>query len=695
MKPPRAEQRPTVQTWHGHELVDPFGWLRADNWQDVMKDPTLLPEPIRTHLEVENRYSEGWFAKTSDLRDSLTAEMRARIKEDDSSVPAPDGPWAYSTRYDTGHEYPLFCRRPRSLEGPETILLDGNAEAAGKAFWRIGGFEHSPDHARFLFATDEAGSELYTLRVREIDGSVVWPDFIERVGGAEWAPDSQTIYYVRVDENHRPRSVWRHVLGTSADADICVFEEPDPGYFVSISKTRSGDFLLIEVSRSETGEIHLIDLRVADSPQRLVAARRDQHEYAIEHHKERLFILTNSNGAEDFRICETPVSEPEEAHWREVVPHRPGCLILGIDVRDGYLIRLEREDGLPRIVVRELLTGDEHAIAFDESCYSLSLGGGYEFATTTLRYSYSSMRTPAQVFDYDIATRQRVLRKTQVVPSGHDPSHYVTERLLATARDGESVPVSLLYHRDTPLDGTAPLFLYGYGSYGISIPAGFSTNRLSLVDRGFIFAIAHVRGGKEKGHRWYLDGKREKKVNTFTDFIDVAEDLIGRGFTQKGRIVGQGGSAGGLLMGAVANMAPDLFLALIANVPFVDVLNTMLDASLPLTPPEWAEWGNPVESLAAFETIRSYCPYDQVRAQAYPNILAVAGLTDPRVTYWEPAKWVAKLREANTGPATILLHTNMEAGHAGASGRFESLGEAARDYAFAIELARKQTKITS
>ena len=439
----------------------------------------------------------------------------------------------------------------------------------------------------------------------------------------------------------------------------------------------------------ETAEISLIDAADPSAPPLLVAPRKVEHDYSVEHHDGRLIILTNS-GAEDYRIVEAPVETPGPEHWREIEPHRPGRLILDVVAYKDFLVRLEREDGLPRIVVRRFADGYQHEIAFAEEAYSLGLSAGYEYATPNLRFTYSSMTTPAQVFDYDMAARTRVLRKTQEVPSGHDPSLYVTRRVMAPAKDGETVPVSLLYHKNTKLDGSAPLLLYGYGAYGMAIPAGFSTNALSLVDRGFVYAIAHVRGGKDKGYRWYKDGKREKKVNTFTDFIAAGEFLAEQRFTARGRIVAHGGSAGGMLMGAVANMAPDLFLGIIAEVPFVDVLTTMLDASLPLTPPEWPEWGNPIESEADYRTIAAYSPYDNVRAIAHPHILALAGLTDPRVTYWEPAKWVAKLREFDRGDSLLLFRTNMEAGHAGASGRFERLKEVALAYAFALKIAGLQ-----
>jgi oligopeptidase B len=441
----------------------------------------------------------------------------------------------------------------------------------------------------------------------------------------------------------------------------------------------------------ETAEISLIDAADPSAPSRLVCRREPEHDYSVDHHDGKLIILTNSDGAEDFRIVEAPDDAPGRENWREIEPHKPGRLILDVVAYQDFLVRLERENGLPRIVVRHFADGEEHAIAFDEEAYSLNLLPGYEYDTSTLRFTYSSMTTPAQVFDYDMSTRARVLRKTQEIPSGHDPDLYVTRRIMAPAKDGETIPVSLLYRKETRLDGTAPLLLYGYGAYGLAIPASFNTNALSLVDRGFVYAIAHVRGGKDKGYRWYRDGKREKKMNSFTDFIAAGEFLVAEDYTSRGNIVAHGGSAGGMLMGAVANMAPDLFRGIIAEVPFVDVLTTMLDISLPLTPPEWPEWGNPEASEADYRTIAAYSPYDNVRSQAYPHTLALAGLTDPRVTYWEPAKWVAKLRDVASGDSLILLRTNMEAGHAGASGRFERLKEVALAYAFALRIVEVPT----
>jgi oligopeptidase B len=586
----------------------------------------------------------------------------------------------------TGGQQPIFCRR-RRREGDEQVLVDGNVLARDHAYFRIGGVSHSPDHTLVAYAVDTKGSEFFTVHVIEAaTGKTIDTRILDNNGSFEWAADSRTLLYVWVDREHRPRRVLHHAIG-SEKADVIVHEQADPAYFLSLGATQSRRFLLLSVHDHETAEVSLIDAADPLSAPRLVSPREVEHDYSVEHHDNRLIILTNSDGAEDFRIVEAPLASPGPEHWREIEPHRPGRLILDVVAFKHHLVRLERENGLPRIVVRRFADGTEHAIRFDEEAYALGISPGFEYDTPTLRYTYSSMTTPAQVFDYDMESRARDLRKTQEVPSGHDPAAYVTRRVMAPAKDGETVPVSLLYRKATPLDGTAPLLLYGYGAYGMAIPAGFSTNALSLVDRGFVYAIAHVRGGKDKGYRWYREGKRDRKVNTFTDFIAAGEHLVREKFTAKGRIVAQGGSAGGMLMGAVANMAPELFLGVIAEVPFVDVLTTMLDASLPLTPPEWPEWGNPIESERAYRSIAAYSPYDNVRAEGYPHILALAGLTDPRVTYWEPAKWVAKLRALKTDPHLLLLRTNMEAGHAGASGRFDRLKEVALAYAFALKIA--------
>ena len=682
---PRARRLPFAAINHGIKRVDDYAWLRAENWQAVMRDPLLLDPAIRAHLEAENSYTASAMADTEALQATLFAEMKGRIKEDDATVPAPDGAFAYYSRFVIGGQHPIFCRRLLT-GGDEQILVDGNALAKPHAYFRIASVSHSPDHRLIAYAVDIKGSEFYTVNIIEAaTGMLLDSTITDNNGALEWANDSHELLYVWVDDEHRPRKLLRHVVGAT-NPDTLIHEQHDPGFFLGIGATQDRRYLLLSVHDHETAEISLIDAADLSAPPRLVSPRAPEHDYSVDHHDGRLIILTNSGGAEDYRIVEAPAESPGPEHWQEIEPHRQGRLILDVVAYMDFLVRLEREDGLPRILVRRFADGDEHEIAFAEEAYALGISDGYEYDTTTLRFTYSSMTTPAQVFDYDMKTRARVLRKTQEIPSGHDPKLYATRRMMAPANDGETVPVSLLYRKETKLDGTAPLLLYGYGAYGMSIPAGFSTNALSLVDRGFVYAIAHIRGGKDKGYRWYKDGKREKKVNSFTDFIAAGEFLAEQGLTARGRIVAHGGSAGGMLMGAVANLAPSLFLGIIAEVPFVDVLTTMLDASLPLTPPEWPEWGNPIESETDYRTIAAYSPYDNVQAVAHPHILALAGLTDPRVTYWEPAKWLAKLREQDTGSSLLLFRTNMEAGHAGASGRFERLKEVALAYAFALKI---------
>ena len=688
IRPPQAEKRPRIENWHGHEKRDDYHWLKADNWQEVMHDPSLLPQDIRAVLEGENAWHEVVMADTVALQDTLFAEMKGRIKEDDSSVPAPDGAYSYYSSYITGGQQPRFARKLRDMTGAEQLLLDGNELSKGTKYFHFGGIAISPDHALAAWSFDNKGSEFYELRVRDLARGQDHDDVLENTAGeATWAADGKSYFYTLQDENHRPLKTFHHILGQAQASDRLVYEEKDTGLFSGVGKTNSERFIVISSHDHDTSENWIIDAtRPLDAP-KLIAARKTGHEYDLEHWNDLFIIKTNKDGAEDYKIVTAPVTDPGPENWTDLILHREGCLIVGTIVLKNWLIRMERENALPRIVVRDMKSGEEHSIAFDEEAYSLGFGEMREYDTDILRFTYSSMTTPSQVYDYNMRDRSRILRKTQEVPSGHEPSSYVTRRVLAPAHDGEMIPVTLLYKKTTALDGSAPLWLYGYGSYGISIPAGFNTNILSLVDRGFIYAIAHIRGGQEKGRRWYKNGKLEYKANTFRDFISCAEHLIKAGLTAKGNIVAQGGSAGGMLMGAVANMAPDLFRGIVAEVPFVDVLSTMLDDTLPLTPPEWPEWGNPIKDKAAYENIASYSPYDRVEPKNYPNILAVGGLTDPRVTYWEPAKWVARLRELKTDDNLLLFKTNMGAGHGGASGRFDRLKEVAFVYAFGMKVA--------
>lgn len=682
---PGAEKRPHEVTQHGETRVDAYHWLRDDNWQKVLKDPKVLREDVRQHLEAENAYHEKMMADVSGLRDRLYEEMRGRIKEDDSSVPSPDGPYAYYVRFREGGEYPVFARKPAD-GGEETVLFDGDAESEGHEFFDVEAVDHSPNHELIAFGVDTVGSEYFSIRVRNIETGEELDETIEDTGGeVVWASDSQSFFYIERDDNQRPKRVKHHVLGTDPDQDRIVYDEPDDGMFVDVGESQSGQFIFISSGDHTTTQTWFLPADEPRAEPKLIAPRREDELYEVDHRGEHFYIHTNADGAVDFKIMRTPVDTPGRENWEEWLPHEPGRYISTFVTYKDYLVRLERRDARPRIVV-STYEGESHAIPVDAEAYSLGLDAGYEFDTSTTRFTYGTPAQPKQTFDYDMVARDRTLRKTREVPSGHDPERYTVERIDAESTDGASVPVTILRLKSTPLDGTAPVLLYGYGSYGAFMPDGFSASDLSLVDRGVIYAVAKVRGGTARGRQWYLDGKLEKKENSFTDFLNSARALIDRSYTSKGRIVLDGRSAGGLLVGATVNLAPELFGGVIGGVPFVDVLNTMSDESLPLTPPEWPEWGNPVESREDYETIKAYSPYDNIRTDVvYPPIMATAGLADYRVTYWEPAKWIAKLRaEAKGGP--FLLKTNMEAGHGGAAARFEALREQADLYTFALKV---------
>lgn len=692
--PPRAKRDLKTIEQIGRVRVDPYAWIKDENWQQVMRDPSALRRDIRDYLEAENNYTKAALeAPLEALCADLVTEMRGRVKEDDSSVPAIDGPYAYYSRYRNGEEYPVFARRAAqdafNEDSPETVLFDGTREAEGQAYYDIGEINHSPDHKLLAYSIDATGSEFQTIRVRDIETLRDLGTLIETSSGdVIWTRDSSAFYWVHKNEQNRTEAVYRRDL--ASQTDTLIYKEADEGFFVGISQSQSSDLIFISSNNHTTSEWRWIsaDETVA-TDLNLIAPRREGHEYDPVHHDGAFYIQTNLDGAVDFKIMRAELHATDISQWQDIVGHRPGNLILGLDALKDYLIRLERINGLPRIIIRNRSDGAEHEIVFDEAAYSLGLSGGYEYDTKILRFSYASPSTPGQVFDYDIETKERKLRKTQTVPSGHVAADYKVERLFAMAADGAQIPITLLRRHDTRIDGTAPLLLYGYGAYGITIPAGFSTARLSLVDRGFIYAIAHVRGSTAKGYQWYLDGKLEKKKNTFTDYITAGQHLIAHNYTRAGNIVGLGGSAGGLLMGAAVNLAPDMFAGIIAAVPFVDVLNTMSDASLPLTPPEWPEWGNPIESAEAYDGILSWSPYDQVADRAYPAMLITGGLSDPRVTYWEPAKWAAKLRHEAPSGGPYYLRINMDAGHLGATGRFEGLKETALEYAFALRVTGK------
>jgi oligopeptidase B len=571
-------------------------------------------------------------------------------------------------------------------------LIDGNHEAAGKAFFKIIDSEMSPNAHHSAWGYDDKGSEYFTIRLRRLKDAQDEEDVLRDTGGSfAWSACGQYLFYIAVDENHRPHRVMRHALGSPQTDDVCVYEEADAGFFVGLSATRSGRFLCIEAHDHETAEAHLIDAHAPLGSPVCVAPRQTGIQYDVHDDaaRNRLIIVTNWDGdtkADDFQIVTAPIpaTTGDKTDWTIWRAHQPGCLVLDALPFENHMVALVRENALPRLDITDMAGNTTQSIIFDEEAYDVSLGGLAEYATANLRFTYASMTTPTQTFDYDMASGERVLRKTQNVPSGHQPQDYVTRRITATGHDGAQIPVSILYHKDTKLDGSAPVLLYGYGSYGITIPAAFSTSRLSLVDRGFIYAIAHIRGGRACGHNWFVQGRGAQKTNTFEDFVAAARDLIARGWTKPGQISIHGGSAGGLLVGATVNLAPELFCGAVAEVPFVDVLTTMLDDTLPLTPPEWPEWGNPIESEDAYRLIAGYAPYENIEAKAYPHILATGGLTDPRVTYWEPAKWIARLRANRLDNGLSLLRTEMSAGHGGKAGRFNQLHEIALVYAFIL-----------
>jgi oligopeptidase B len=687
--PTAAKLSQTVNRW-GRPHTDEYSWLRDDNWRNVLRDPALLRADIKQHLLLENAYTAAVMAPTALLQDKLFAEMKARIKADDSSTPSPDGPWDYYIRYAPGSEHPVHARRPRGANDREQIIIDAESmamawSAAGHSFFKVGHTEHAPDHSLYAYAVDDQGSEVWSVRVRDLAAGADLPDPIaDCYGDFVFSPDSAYLFWIWRDDNGRPAKVFRRpARGARAD-DVLIYEELDEGFFLSLSVTESRRFILIVCGSHETNETRVIPAETPTAAPTVFHPREEKLLYAVTDWQGAWRVLTNADDAIDFKVMTAESGKTGRAHWTAYVDHEPGRYIEGLAAYRDYLVRLERVDALPRIVIRAA-DGAEHVIGQNEEAYALGIESGFEFASTIMRYRYTSPTTPTRWIDYDMQTRTKTVRKTQEIPSGHDPALYVTRRLFATTPDGQAVPITALMRKDVKADGAAPVLLYGYGAYGYSQEASFSIRALSLVNRGWVYAQAHTRGGADKGFGWFLDGRGVKKPNTFTDFIACAEHLIAQGYGKAGRIVAYGGSAGGMLIGAVTNMRPDLWAGVIAAVPFVDVLNTMSDSSLPLTPPEWPEWGNPLENEAAYKVIAAYSPYDNIAPKPYPAVLATSGLADPRVTYWEPAKWIARLRANTTSDRPIMLKMNMDSGHAGAAGRYDFLKEIALDYAFAIK----------
>jgi len=678
--PPVATRIESVQSAHGESWTDYYEWLRADNWQDAISDPAKLPNDIAAYLEAENEYYSCATENIVPLQDELVAEMRGRMAENDDTVPLKDGQYRYYERYIENAEHELYVRTNVHGESEE-ILFDVNSEADKHEYFELGQLEHSPDHKRIFWTSDTSGAEYYTLFVRDLSSGAD-SDCIHDVDMAVWA-DSNTIFYTRLDKSHRALKAFRHVLGTSVANDTLVFEEKDERFYCSVYCGLSGEYVFVHSSMNDQDEVWYIPTADLNKPATLIQARTEGLEYGVDQQGDRFIICTNADGATDFKLVHTPINTPSMQHWKDLVPYQVGKMIEEVVVYKDWIIWLENNDALPGIV-RMDSTGSIYRLEFNEEAYAIDLIAGLEFHTDSLLFEYSSPTTPTQTITLNLQSAEQTVLKQELIPSGHKASDYVTRRFMAESHDGAQVPVTVLYHRDTPLNGTAAAVLNGYGSYGESSYAEFRSDRLSLADRGFIFAIAHVRGGQEKGRAWYEGAKFERKPNSFHDFVAVGAALIEQGYCASNKLVSMGGSAGGLLVAGSMNLKPDLFAGVIAHVPFVDVLNTILDDTLPLTPSEWTQWGNPIESKEAFNSIRSYSPYENTRATAYPALYVTAGVSDPRVTYWEPAKWVANLRATKTDDNIVLLKTNMQSGHFGKTGRFAELDDQARAYAFAI-----------
>jgi oligopeptidase B len=687
--PPRAPARPVELTAHDDVRVDPWHWLRD------REDPAVL-----AHLEAENAYTAAVLEPTRGLQERLFEEIRGRIQETDASPPAHLDRWDYFSRTYEGRQYAVHGRRPRGAPAgtSEVVLLDENVLAGDSEYFALGGFELSSDHGLLAYSTDSSGGERLTLRVRDLETGADRPDVVDGVYyGLAWSADAGTLFYIRPDEAVRPFQLWRHTMGTSVARDVLVYEEEDERYFVSVGRTRTGDLVVLTIESKTTSEVRFL---AADDPTgelRVVEPRRQGVEYQVAHHRsaahgDRLFVLTNADGAADFSLRVTPLATPGREHWEVVLPHRAGTRLEAVDAFAGHLVVSERAGGLEQLRVLDLGAGPQPAAAvpgrvlgLPDPVYSVWSGENLEFDTATFRFGYTSLVVPASAYDENLDSGSRTLVKRTPVLGGYDPADYTSARLWATADDGTRVPISVVHRNDVARDGRAPCVLYGYGSYEHSIDPAFSSIRLSLLDRGFVFAIAHVRGGGELGRQWYEEGKLTAKRNTFTDFVACAEHLVAEGYTTPDRLGARGGSAGGLLMGAVVNLRPELFGAVVAEVPFVDALTTMLDPTLPLTVIEWEEWGDPLHDPEAYAYMKSYSPYDNVRPAEYPAMLVTAGLNDPRVSYWEPAKWVAKLRATKRDDRPLLLKTELGAGHGGPSGRYDAWRDEAMVLAFLID----------
>jgi oligopeptidase B len=674
LTPPTAKQNPEFLELHGDKRVDNYFWMRD------LENPE-----VTAYLEAENDYTNTVMQPTEALQKQLYEEMLSHIKETDLSVPIRKDDYYYYSRTEEGKAYAIHCRKKGSLDADEEILIDENELAEGEDFFSLGIFAVSPNHKILAYSVDTNGSERYQLYFVNLETHKLYSEIIsDTYYSFAWANDNKTVFYTKIDDANRPFQIFRHQLENSADQDVLIYHEPDESYFLSVGKTRSDAYIIMSSGSQVTSEVYYLDANQATNDFKLFQTRIQGIEYEIDHHGDYFYIVTNE-GAINFKLMKTLVGELSKEEWQLVIPHREDVMLSGISIFANHLVIYERKHGLPHARIQNLNTGAENDIEFPEPTYAFFEGANPEYQTNILRFTYTSIITPSAVFDYNMDTQIRELKKETEVLGGYDKTQYRSEMLMATAKDGSQIPISIVYKHDIKKSGRNPLFLTGYGSYGYPYPVSFSSTNLPLLERGIVYAIAHIRGGGEIGRKWYENGKFLQKKNTFTDFITCAEYLIQENWTSPQNLAISGGSAGGLLMGAVINMRPDLFQAVVADVPFVDVISTIIDTSLPLSAIEWEEWGNPNDKVY-YNYIKSYSPYDNVEAKAYPHLLITAGLNDPRVKYWEPAKWTAKLRELKTDNHLLLLKTNMGAGHGGASGRYESLKELAFEYAFVFHM---------
>ena len=688
---PIADKQPTELEKHGDVRIDNYFWMRLSDEQKNAEEKDEQTKKVVSYLEAENKYYEEVTGYNKDFQEKLFQEMKGRIKEDDASVPYKDNGYYYITRFETGKQYPIYSRKKENLEAKEELLFNVNDEAKGFDYFQLGGLNISPNNKLVVFATDTVSRRQYSLRIKNLETGEIYNDIIENTtGGSVWANDNKTIFYTKKDPvTLRSIKIFRHVLGTPTSADVEVYHEKDETFGTYVTKSKSNSYIIIGSYSTTSTEAQYLDASNPTGDFKVIQPREKDLEYSISHFKDHFYILTNKDNAINFKLMKTPVSNASKENWTDVIPHRKDTLLEDFSIFKDFLVLEERNNGLNKIRIKRWDNSEDYYLPFNEETYSVVVYANPEFDTNIFRYSYNSFTTPLSVIDFNMIDKSKDIKKEQEVLGGKfQKENYVSKRVWATAKDGKKIPISLVYHKNTKLSKETPLLQYAYGSYGSTIPDSFSTTRLSLLDRGFVYALTHIRGSQYLGREWYEDGKMLNKKNTFTDFIDCSEFLIDNNYTSKNHLYAMGGSAGGLLMGAIVNMKPELYKGILAAVPFVDVVSTMLDESIPLTTGEYDEWGNP-NNKEYYDYIKSYSPYDQIESKDYPNILVTTGFHDSQVQYWEPAKWVAKLRDLKTDNNVLLLDTNMEAGHGGASGRFDALKETAKMYSFILALESK------